>query len=114
MTRVWFNPLLGHHFAQGDDGCTLNGMPTVGVPEWAEGRPPDAAYGPVKPWAGGACPVSPDADVRCIFRGRRPYLGKAIWPGLPERYKGAMWLHSPAPGRTDPTADIVGYQVRTA
>ena len=83
ITRVWLNPDNGHHYALGPDGATLNGMPTVGRPEWIADRPADAAYGPMKPWGGGECPVPPETPVRAVFRGRRPYIGPAIWPSFP-------------------------------
>lgn len=114
LTRVWVNAATGHHYAEGPRGAELNGFPAYGLPDWCEGRAPDAFYGPLIQWNGGKCPVPPDTLVRCIFRGRRPYLDVAIWPHLPERAKESMWMHAPAPGRVDPDFDIIAYQVRVA
>ena len=113
-TRLWRNPKNGHSYAVGPEGVTLNGMPTTGVPSWVNMPHPDEVYGPLTPWAGGACPVSGDTLVRCLFRGRRPYMGPAMWPGFHYQAQRAMWCHAPAPGRPDPAADIIAYQVRIA
>ena len=114
-TRVWLNPASGHSFArERDDVDTLNGFPSVGVPEWVDLDGPHQTYGPYVKWAGGECPVAADTNVRCLFRGRRPYIGQAIWPDLPELAKAAMWMHAPAPGRHDPAMDIIAYQVRVS
>lgn len=73
-----------------------------------------AQYGPLVEWHGGACPVDPNIQVRCFFRGRRPYVGPAIWPQLRGEDQAIMWQHAPHGRRTDPAADIVAYQVRVA
>ena len=114
ITKIWRNAENGHHFAIGPSGMSLNGKPVSCAPEWSIGRPADEEYGPIIEWAGGECPVSPSTDVRCIFRGRRPYVGKAIWDGLPNNAQKVMWHHAPAPGRSNPASDIVAYQVRVS
>lgn len=113
-TEVWLNGENGHHFSAGEGGAALNGKPTIVVPKWVGDRPPDMVFGEIKDWHGGDCPVDPDTIVRCIFLGRRPYIGQAIYPALPERAKAAMWQHAPCEGRCDPAMDIIGYQVRIA
>lgn len=112
MTQIWINEQTGHHYSEGADGASLNGSPVEGKPDWAVGRGPDVVFGAFFPWHGGDCPVPPDTEVRCLFRGRRPYVGPAIWPSLPDSAKANMWKHAPAPGRPDPMNDIVAYQVR--
>lgn len=111
-TKVWTNAQNGHHFADGPGGMTVNGKAVSGIPEWADGRAPDMVFGPMIEWGGGDCPVDPDTYVRCIFRGRRPYLRQAIYPGLSQDAKRAMWMHAPFLTRNDPNMDIIGYQVR--
>jgi hypothetical protein len=113
MTSVWVNESSGHHFSDGPEGMQLNGFATDKRPEWAMGEP-WAVFGPLVPWRGGACPVDPNMLVRCIFRGRRPYIGPAIWPDYSKGREAAMWAHSPFPGRSDPAGDIVAYQVQVA
>jgi hypothetical protein len=113
VTKIWRNFDNGHTFAIDPHGMTLNGSPVDAAPDWVSGDP-DMIFGTLKPWRGGECPVSHDVIVRCIFRGRRPYIGKAIWPEMPERGRPYIWTHAPAPGRTDPAYDIVAYQERIA
>lgn len=110
-TDVWTNKVTGHHFAVGPSGITLNGETVDKAPEWVSGES-DMTFGPMNEWFGGPCPVAPETFVRCVFRGRRPYLGEAIYQGLPEDAKEAMWRHAPFGGRVNPQMDIVGYQVR--
>ena len=71
-------------------------------------------YGPLIGWNGGECPVPPDTQVRCFFRGRNPYSGPAIWPQLRDEDQATMWHHAPSGRRFDPAADIVAYQVKVA
>jgi hypothetical protein len=111
MTSVWTNHRNGHHFSEGPEGMYLNGFPATERPIWATGAP-DAVFGPLVPWHGGECPVDANMVVRCIFRGRRPYIGPAIWPDYPKGKEAAMWAHAPFPGRPNPDGDIVAYQVR--
>lgn len=68
-------------------------------------------FGPVIPWAGGECPVHPSAIVRLHFRGRNPYVGTAFWDGMPPSLQPSIWLHAPAPGRSDPNCNVIAYQV---
>lgn len=110
-TNVWANLVNGHHYEEGERGCLLNGRPTVTRPDWVTGLP-SYVFGPVTEWPGGACPVPPSSEVRCLFRGRRPYVGPAIYPELPARAKEAMWHHAPYPGRSNPASDIVAFQAR--
>ena len=108
---LWANGESGHWLSMGPDGMRLNGKPVSEPPEWFEpGRAPDMVFGPMLPWSGGECPVNPDTVVRAVFRGRRPYIGRAIWPELPERGKASMWRHAPCAGRHNPAYDIIGYQ----
>lgn len=114
MTQVWFNRANGHQFEYGADGTPLlNGKPCAEKPDWVSGDP-DYTFGPIVAWSGGECPVDEAAEVRALFRSRRPYIGPAIWPEMPEQGRAAMWQHAPYPGRTNPAADIVAYQVRIA
>jgi hypothetical protein len=113
-TEVWFNEANGHHFSMGEGGAAINGKPTIVVPEWVGERSPDMIFGALQDWSGGECPLDPGTLVRCVFRGRRPYVGPAIYPAMPERAKVAMWQHAPCEGRSDTAMDIVGYQVRLA
>jgi hypothetical protein len=111
MTQIWRNARNGHHYAVGPFGQQLNGMPCIEPPPWVNG-PAHEVYGPVIPWEGGDCPVSPDVFVRCFFRDRRPYIGRAIFEGLPDAMKSSVWEHAPFKYRADPANDIVAYQVR--
>lgn len=74
---------------------------------------PVTRAGPLIPWGGGECPVHPEARVRCHFRGRRPYVGPAINPNVPQDKQASIWRHAPFYGRTDPAFDIVAYEVLT-
>lgn len=112
-TLWWKNPENNHTYSEGPEGSLLNGRPVFMRPDWVFGEP-HATYGPIYPWEGGDCPLPHDTQVRCLFRGRPPYEGLAIWPGLPEQAKASMWKHAPAPGRIDPNRDIVAYQLRLA
>lgn len=72
---------------------------------------PKYKFGPVINWHGGDCPVEPSQVVMMFFRGRPPYIGKAIWPHMPDRAKASIWQHAPAPGRTDSAYDVIAYRV---
>lgn len=111
QTNVWFNKENGHQYEEGELGNLLNGKSAEVRPDWVNGLP-DYVFGPLSPWSGGDCPIPPSAYVRCLFRGRRPYIGPAIWPELPDSGKAAMWRHAPAPGRSNPASDIVAFQAR--
>lgn len=78
----------------------------------ADGREYVGTYGELINWQGGDCPVPPDTEVIAYFRGRRPYLGPAIWPDMPASAKPFIWHHAPMGKRTDPKADIVAYRVK--
>ena len=110
VTLIWYGP-SGAHFAEANSGWTLNGLPAFDRPEWADG-PAQAVFGEMRQWTGGKCPVAPTQIVRALFRGRRPYIGEAIWSQVPDRLKDSVWMHAPSKGRTDPAADIVAYQLR--
>jgi hypothetical protein len=69
-------------------------------------------FGPLIPWDGGDCPLPPDTQIIAYFRNRRPYVGQAIWPDMPESAKPFMWHHAPSGPRTDPAADIVAYRIK--
>jgi hypothetical protein len=90
---------------------TVNGRTANSAPDWVSG-PAHMEFGPLIPWAGGECPLPHDKVVRCLFRGREPYIGEAIWPLMPEKFKEMMWQHAPYKARTDPQQDIVAYQVK--
>lgn len=109
-TNVWMNATNGHHFTESQDGILLNGKPVSEWPEWVQGEP-DMVFGETQGWHGGECPVDANTLVRCVFRERNPYIGPAIYPGLPPNAKASMWQHAPAPRRHDPQMDIVAYQV---
>ena len=109
-TSLWRNPANGHQFEEGERGRLLNGRPVQERPEWAAGKP-WLRLGPIIPWAGGDCPVPESTLVRCLFRGRLPYLGAAIWPEMPASARAVMWHHAPSGRRTNPASDIVAYQV---
>jgi len=113
QTNVWFNEANGHQYEEGQRGNLLNGRPAPDRPEWVRGLP-DYVFGPITEWSGGECPVPPDAEVRCLFRDRRPYIGPAIYPGFPEPARAAMWQHSPYPGRSNPGSDIIAFHARLA
>jgi hypothetical protein len=113
MTSVWKNYDNGHYFSDGPEGMQLNGFATDKWPEWANGEP-FAVFGPLMPWQGGACPVDPNILVRCIFRGRRPYVGKAIHPEFPRGKEAAIWAQAPLPGMDEDGTDIVAYEVQVA
>ena len=100
LTRVWVDPKTN---VQYDDPSLL--------PESLRGTDPSFVFGPARVWGGGDRPVDPDCIVRCIFRGRAPYIGTAQYSGHSETAANSMWRHAPAPGRNDPNADIVAYQV---
>lgn len=108
-TWLWLHPAAGHQYEVGQRGRLLNGRPVDAAPAWADGPP--LRLGRLIRWRGGDCPVPPGVIVRALFRGRRPYVGPAIWPGMPERGRATMWRHAPSPGRSDPNADIIAYQV---
>lgn len=107
-TKVWVHPITGHQYEEGERGNLLNGVPSE-RPEWVSGVA-FSEFGPVLAWGGGECPVDPSAIVRCFFRGRRPYVGEALFSGLSDAAKGAMWHHAPYGPRICPSYDIVGYQ----
>lgn len=113
-TRIWKNPVSGHQYEDGEFGRLLNGNPVTEAPQWAAGRDPDFVFAPARKWDGGECPVDPQDVVRCLFRGRLPYVGAAIWDGLPDDAKAVMWRHAPHGKRINPDADIIAYQVRVA
>ncbi len=110
-TNVWFNEVNGHQYEEGERGNLLNSQPVDARPDWVGGLP-QYVFGPLSEWRGGECPVPASAEVRCIFRGRRPYIGAAIWAALPDAAKVAMWQHAPFPGRSNPGSDIVAFQAR--
>lgn len=111
QTSVWLNKKNGHHITVTGCMAQLNGKPVDEIPEWVKGLP-DYIFGEMRKWHGGHCPVEETAIVRCVFRGRRPYIGPAIYPMLPDVGKEAMWRHAPFKSRVDPAMDIVGYQMR--
>ena len=113
MTAWWKEFERNHTYSEGPEGKLLNGRRVEQRPAWVQG-PPLAHYGPLEPWGGGECPLPHDVHVRCIFRGRPPYEGPAVWPDMPERHKGIMWQHAPHGARVDPDADIVAYQIKVA
>lgn len=110
-TNVWFNATNGHQYEEGERGNLLNGRPIDARPDWVGGLP-DYVFGPLTEWSGGECPVPASSEVRCLFRERRPYIGPAIWGGMGEAGKAAMWQHAPFPGRSNPGSDIVAFQAR--
>lgn len=114
MTQVWYNKENGHQFEFSSDGVPmLNGKICEAVPEWVQGDA-DFVFGPMNEWRGGECPVDHNVEIRAIFRGRRPYIGPAVYPHMPKCGQDVMWQHAPYPGRSNPGADIVAYQVRVA
>lgn len=111
QTSVWFNSENGHQYEEGERGARLNDKPVDARPSWVDGLP-DFVFGPLTPWTGGACPVPATAEVRCLFRGRRPYIGPAVYPDFQRSARDAMWQHAPYPGRSNPGSDIVAFQAR--
>jgi hypothetical protein len=99
-TFIWVDPETN---VQYDDQSLL--------PDRMKGTHHHFEFGPLVQWAGGDIPVGPDVLVRCLFRGRRPYIGRARYEGHSDTAASNMWKHAPAPGRSDPNADIVAYQV---
>jgi len=79
-----------------------------------EGRVAIGNYEQWIEWRGGECPVPHDTQIIAYFRGRRPYVGPAIWPAMASRAKPFMWHHAPSGPRTDPASDSVAYRVRLA
>lgn len=110
-SETWIEPETGIQWTRGPDELTRAGDPVGLIPSYITTRTPDHRWTALRHWNGGECPVPPETVVRCLFRGRRPYIGHAIWQGLSGADACAMWRHAPSPGRIDPMMDIVAYQV---